>query len=70
MGEKIKNLSSFSVNGNKVAIELNNGYSEEYARYDIHLQSDAVQYSMSDKDFMKLVSCVATAKLQLEALKK
>ncbi|MEY8326718.1 hypothetical protein AALB47_22845 [Lachnospiraceae bacterium 54-11] len=62
MGEKIKDLSFFEINGQKVAIELNEGYSKDYSEYDIHIQSDTIQYNLSDSDFMRLVSAVATAK--------
>ena len=69
MGEKIKDLSSLDVNNLEVKIELNDGYSPEYSKYDIHLQSNRLQYCMSERDFMKLVTLVITAKRKLDAEK-
>lgn len=69
MGEKIKNLSEFSVDGINVAVELNDGYDKEYSKFDIHIQSKAVQYCLSDVEFMKLASAVTTAKRNLDTMK-
>lgn len=69
MGEKIRDLSTFKIGETNVAIELNDGYSKDYSEYDIHIQSDSVQYYLSDSDFMKLASAIATAKRNLDSLK-
>ena len=69
MGEKIRNLSTFTVNGKEVAIELNDGYSKGYSKYDIHIQSEAIQYSMTDRDFMKLASTLYTSARIFETMK-
>lgn len=69
MGEKIKNLSSFQLGGKDVLIELNDGYDEKYAKYDIHIQSEFLQYCMTDKEYMKFASAIATARRRLEDLK-
>lgn len=69
MGEKIRDLSTFKIGKTNVAIELNDGYSKDYSEYDIHIQSDSVQYYLSDSDFMKLASAIATAKRNLDSLK-
>lgn len=69
MGEKIKNMSSFTINGQEVQIELNEGYSKAYSQYDIHIQSDSVQYYLTDKDFMRVASAMVTAKRRLDSLK-
>ena len=69
MGEKIRNLSVFTVNGKEVAIELNDGYSKGYSKYDIHIQNENIQYSLTDKDFMKLVSAMATSNRVFESMK-
>lgn len=69
MGEKIRDLSTFKIGETNIAIELNDGYSKDYSEYDIHIQSDSVQYYLSDSDFMKLASAIATAKRNLDCLK-
>lgn len=69
MGEKIRNMSSFTINGQEVQIELNEGYSKAYSQYDIHIQSDSVQYYLTDKDYMRLASAIATAKRRLDSIK-
>ena len=66
MGEKIKDLSTFHVKGQEVHIELNDGYSNGY---DIHIQSDRVQYYLSDKDFMILASTCKRAIRKFNSLK-
>ncbi len=69
MGEKIRTMSSFTINGQEVQIELNEGYSKSYSEYDIHIQSNSVQYNLTDKDYMKLASAMATAKRRLDSMK-
>ena len=69
MGEKIKDLSKFKIRNTEVAIELNDGYAKDYSQYDIHIQSDAVQFYLSESDFMKLASSVITAKRRFDSLK-
>lgn len=69
MGEKIKDLNKFYINNEEVLIELNEGYSKEHSKYDIHIQSKSVQYSLSESDFLTLASTVAIAKRRLEHLK-
>ncbi len=66
MGEKIKDLSTFYIKGHEVRIELNDGYSEGY---DIHIQSNRIQYDLSDKDFMILASACKRAVRKLNSLK-
>lgn len=69
MGEKIKDLSTFTINGKNVKIELNEGYDKNYSKYDIHIQSDRVQLCLTDRDYMRLASIVITANRKLESLK-
>lgn len=69
MGEKIRDLSSFRVGQTEAKIELNEGYDKSYAKYDIHIQSNAIQLCMSNTEFMKLASSVITAKRMLDDLK-
>ena len=54
MGEKVKDLSTYDIKGNKVAIEYNKGWAKN--SIDIHIQSDAFRYCCSDQDFMELFS--------------
>ena len=70
MGEKIKDLSTFHIKNERIVIELNEGYDPNYAPFDIHIQSSSLQYYLTDKDYMKLASVVATARRQLLSLKK
>lgn len=70
MGEKIRDMSSFTIGNTDVKIELNDGYSKAYSKYDIHIQSDAVQYCLSGSDFMKAASSFIIAKRSLDAIKK
>ncbi len=69
MGEKIRDLSSFTVGDTETKIELNDGYDKNYAKYDIHIQSKALQLCMSNVEFMKFASSVITAKRLLDDLK-
>ena len=70
MGEKIRDLSKFTINNREVAIELNESYSRVRSEYDIHIQSKAIQYSLTDSEFMSFASLVATAKRRFESMKE
>lgn len=70
MGEKIKDIKKFNIGNAEMTIELNDGYSKDYSKYDIHIQNDIFQYYLSDADFMKLASAIITAKRKLDSLKK
>ena len=70
MGEKIKNLAEFSIGKERVYIELNEGYSPSYSKYDIHIQSEHLQYYLSNKDFMNLATTLITAKNRLSSMKQ
>lgn len=69
MGEKIKDLSNFCIGKSKIKIELNNGYSKSYSKYDIHIQSDNIQYCLSEAEFMKFASTIINAKRKLDSIK-
>ncbi|HAP20619.1 MAG TPA: hypothetical protein DCR27_05035 [Lachnospiraceae bacterium] len=69
MGEKIKDLGHFYVGKEKILVELNDAYSKEYSKYDIHIQGEKIQYSLAESDFLKLVSAAVTAKQRLDFLK-
>lgn len=70
MGEKIRDMSSFNIGNTDVRIELNDGYSKAYSKYDIHIQSDSVQYCLSGADFMQVASSFIIAKKRFDAMKK
>lgn len=69
MGEKIRDMSSFAIGNTDVKIELNDGYAKAYSKYDIHIQSDSVQYCLSGAEFMKVASSFILAKRRLDAMK-
>ena len=68
MGEKIKNIAEFYLGGKKIDIELNNAYSHGNS-YDIHLQSEHVQYYLSNKDYMAFAALLICAKEKLNNIK-
>lgn len=69
MGEKIKDIGEFTIGDKKVLIELNEGYSKEYSKYDIHIQSDHMQYCMTNKNFIRLATTLINAREMLDAMK-
>lgn len=70
MGEKIRDINSFKIGNTLLKVELNDGYSKDYSKYDIHIQNDLVQYCLSDEEFMKLASAIITAKRRLDSVKE
>ena len=68
MGEKIRDLSSFQVGAVETKIELNDGY-DTFEKYDIHIQSDAFQIGLTDREFMRFAAVVIDAKKKLNELK-
>lgn len=70
MGEKIKDIGVFHIGGKEVKIELNQGYSPEYSKYDIHIQSDSAQYCITNREFMNLASIMITARRKMDKMKK
>lgn len=69
MGEKIKNLGKFHISNDDVYIELNDGYDKKYSEYDIHIQSECVQYCITNRQFVKLASALINAKKRFDDLK-
>ena len=67
MGEKVKDMSSFYINGDCVSIEYNRGWAKD--SIDIHIQSDSFRYCCSDHDFMELFSLVVCAKRKFDSIK-
>lgn len=70
MGEKIRDINSFKIGNTLLKVELNDGYSKDYSKYDIHIQNDLVQYCLSDGEFMRLASAIITAKRRLDSVKE
>ena len=70
MGEKIRDINSFKIGNTLLKVELNDGYSKDYSKYDIHIQNDLVQYCLSDEEFMRLASAIITAKRRLDSVKE
>lgn len=69
MGEKIKNIGEFKLGDKTVLIELNEGYDINHSKYDIHIQSEHVQYCLSNKEYVQLASTLINAKEKLDFLK-
>lgn len=69
MGERIRDLSSFKIGDKKVKIELNNPYSKDHCLYDIHIQSNKMQYYLTNTEFMSVFSALTTAKRRLDSTK-
>ena len=70
MGEKIRDINSFKIGNTLLKVELNDGYSKDYSKNDIHIQNDLVQYCLSDEEFMRLASAIITAKRRLDSVKE
>lgn len=64
MGEKIRDLSSFTVGSAPVNVELNRA-EDDSEDYIIHIESPKFRCAMSDKEFMKMVVSVVEAERKL-----
>lgn len=69
MGEKIRDIGKFKIGEEVVKIELNNGYDEKYSKYDIHIQSEHMQYCLTNRDYIKLATNIISANEKLKSLK-
>ncbi len=69
MGEKIRDIGEFKIGEESVKIELNYGYDEKYSKYDIHIQSEHMQYCLTNRDYVKLATSIISANEKLKALK-
>ena len=70
MGEKIRDIGKLEIGSSRFAIELNEGYDKRYSKYDIHIQNDDIQYSLTNAEFVKLAAAFINANEKLKALKK
>lgn len=68
MGEKIKNISMVEIGKTQVVVELNHAYDLNY-KYDIHIQTEHIQLSLKDGDFIKLAAALRFAQTELERSK-
>jgi hypothetical protein len=69
MGEKIRDIGKFKIADQDVKIELNEGYDKKYSEYDIHIQSDHIQYSLTNRQFVKLAAVLINSKEKLNFMK-
>ena len=65
MGEKIRDVGLFKLGNTKVSIELNKAYSSNN-KYDIHIQTEKTQISMTDGEFIKFAAALKKSKIELE----
>lgn len=70
MGEKIRDIGVFKIANQDVKIELNEGYDKQYSEYDIHIQSDHMQYCLTNRQFVKLASVLINSREKLNFMKK
>lgn len=69
MGEKIRDIGKFKIADQDVKIELNEGYDKKYSEYDIYIQSDHIQYSLTNRQFVKLAAVLINSKEKLNFMK-
>ena len=69
MGEKIRDIGKFKIADQDVKIELNEGYDKKYSEYDIHIQRDHIQYSLTNRQFVKLAAVLINSKEKLNFMK-
>ena len=70
MGEKLRDIGAFKIANQDVKIELNEGYDKKYSEYDIHIQSDHIQYCLTNRQFVKLASVLINSREKLISMKK
>lgn len=70
MGEKLRDIGAFKIANQDVKIELNEGYDKKYSEYDIHIQSDHIQYCLTNRQFVKLASVLINSREKLNSMKK
>ena len=70
MGEKLRDIGAFKIANQDVKIELNEGYDKKYSEYDIHIQSDHIQYCLTNRQFFKLASVLINSREKLNSMKK
>lgn len=67
MGEKIRDLSYFTVNKAPVHIELNKAEDDGDDGYVIHIEGSKFRCAMSDREFMKMAASVMEAERKLQS---
>lgn len=68
MGNKIKDLATIEMSGQKYSVELNGGTKKE--KFDIHIQNDKINICMKDYEYSQLVTALFVAKKRMERFKK
>lgn len=68
LGEKIRDLSNFTVGKAPISVELNKA-EDDGDDYVIHIESSKFRCAMSDKEFMKMVVSVMEAERKLQTRK-
>ena len=68
MGNKIKDLDTIEMGGQKYCVELNGGTKKE--NFDIHIQNDKINICMKDYEYSQLVTALFVAKKRMERFKK
>ncbi len=67
MGERIKDVGSFSLGYEKFTIELNSGTKQE--KYNIHIQNSNLKLCFKDYDFIKFAETCLIAEKRLDFYK-
>lgn len=68
MGNKIKDLATIEIGGQKYCVELNGGTKKE--KFDIHIQNDKINICMKDYEYSQLVTALFVAEKRMERFKK
>ena len=64
MGNKIKDLATIEMGGQKYCVELNGGTKKE--NFDIHIQNDKINICMKDYEYSQLVTALFVAQKRME----
>lgn len=68
MGNKIKDLATVEIGGQKYSVELNGGTKKE--KFDIHIQNDKINICLKDFEYSQLVTALCVAQKRMERFKK
>lgn len=69
MGEKIRDIGRFTIANEDVWIEMNEAYDKNYSEYDIHIQSNHIQYCLTNRQFVKLAAVMINSREKLNSMK-
>lgn len=68
MGNKIKDLATIEMGGQKYCVELNGGTKKE--NFDIHIQNEKINICMKDYEYSQFVTALLVAQKRMERFKK